>query len=78
MSNKRKNKKSINHLNLNYYKISPTSQCNKNNKGKELYIEKKYKTNLNSNEKPKNKYINTSEKTTIFKNKKIKILLYLK
>ena len=72
LTNKRKNKKSINHLNLNYYKISPISQSNKNNKGKELYIEKKYKTNLNSNEKPKNKYINISEKTTIYKNKKNK------
>jgi hypothetical protein len=72
LSNKRKNKNSKNYLNLNYYKISPISHYYKNKKGKELFIEKKYKTNLNSNEKPKNKYINTSEKTTIFKNKKNK------
>ena len=72
LSNKRKNK--INHMNLNYNKISPTSQCYKNKKGKEnkLYIEKKYKINLNlnSNEKPNTKYIIISDKTTIFKNKK--------
>jgi hypothetical protein len=70
LSNKRKNK--INHMNLNYNKISPTSQCYKIKKGKEnkLYTEKKY--NLNSNEKPKNKYIIITDKTTIFKNKKNK------
>ena len=73
LSNKRKKNK-INHMNLNYNKISPTSQCNKIKKGKEnkLYTEKKYKTNLNSNEKLKTKYIIISDKTTIFKNKKNK------
>jgi hypothetical protein len=74
LSNKRKNKNNINHMNLNYYKISPISQCYKKKKEKEnkLYKENKYKTNLNSKEKNKNKYINTSNKTTIFKDKKNK------
>ena len=72
LSNKRTNKNSQNFINLNYYKISPTSQCNKKVKEKKLYIKKKYKTNLNSNEKSKNNYINTSNETTIFNNKKNK------
>ena len=74
LSNKRKNKNNINHMNLNYYKISPISQCYKKKKEKEnkLYKENKYKTNLNSKEKNKNKYINTSNKTIIFKDKKNK------